>query len=128
MTRADLQWTQFRRLLLGTVLESLLDQGARVEFSSIAIDFSDQSRFHVPRFNNYMRFVGTLTADLAAPLSPAAPAALERALMDSWHELLKSIELPVGDSLTNEDSSVQVVVVLKGAAWSLTVSFDLEAD
>ena len=126
MSRAELQWIQFRRLLLGTVIEALLAEGAALEFASIAIAFDPKrSRFDVPRFNNYMRFAGQLTADLVQPLEAAASARVERGLLRAWDELLRSIELPVGDKLTNEKSEVRVTCA---AGTALTVAFDLEAD
>lgn len=126
MSRAALQWTQFRRLLLGTVTEALLEAGAALEFASIAIEFDpERSRFEVPRFNNYMRFAGQLTADLSAPMDAATCRRVERQLLAAWGDLLKSIELPVGDKLTNETSEVRVTCP---AGATLTVAFDLEAD
>ena len=69
MSRTTLQWQQFRRLLLGTVVEVLLEQQTRLEFTTVRIAFDEQSAFQVPRFNNYMRFVGALEAELIDPLS-----------------------------------------------------------
>ena len=128
MSRADFQWTQFRRLLLGTVIEELLKVGAQLEFSSIAIAFDDKSKFQVPRFNNYMRFVGSLEGVLLAELDDRARGGVERGLLSSWDDILKSVELPVGDNLTNEKSDVTVTVTGQKGSWRLRVAFDLEAD
>lgn len=127
MSRAEHQWTQFRRLLLGTVLEVLLDQGAALDATTLSIAFDPRSRFQVPRFDNYMRFSGSFQADVLAPLEPAAAGRVERGLVDAWMGILKSIELPVGDKLTNTKAEVRVS--LGGPEGTrLTVAFDLEAD
>ena len=78
MSRAEHQWTQFRRLLLGTVLEVLLEQGAALDATTLSIAFDPRSRFQVPRFDNYMRFSGSFQADVLAPLEPAESPELHR--------------------------------------------------
>ena len=128
MSRTTLQWQQFRRLLLGTVVEVLLEQETRLEFTTVRIAFDEQSAFQVPRFNNYMRFVGALEADLIDPLSEARRRAAEQAMQQCWMDLLKSIELPVGDRLTNEKAEVSISVTDGPGAGRLRVAFDLIAD
>lgn len=117
-------WRQFRRLLLGAVVESLLGHHIAVEFGSITIRFEDTSAFRVPRLDNYMRFAGTVTARLAGAPPPGAVGALEGALRGLWPELLGVVELPVGDRLT----SSHMHLVVTEAEGLLTVRFDLEAD
>ncbi len=123
MTETPL-WRQFRRLLLGAVVESLLDVGIAVDFPTLRIEFADESVFRVPRLDNYMRFVGTVTAHVTAPIPPATLQGLQERLGQLWVELLTSIELPIGDSLTNDHARVNVNV----ADGTLTVRFDFAAD
>lgn len=128
MSRATLQWQQFRRLLLGTVVEVLLEQQTRLEFTTVRIAFDEQSVFQVPRFNNYMRFAGALEAELIDPLSEMRRRDAEQAMKQCWIDLLKSIELPVGDRLTSEKSEVSISVTDGSGAGRLRVAFDLVAD
>lgn len=117
-------WRQFRRLLLGAVVELLLDAGIVVEFASLRIDFEDDSVFRVPRLDNYMRFVGTVTGRCPVPPDAAAQAQLRARMTALWHELLSVVELPIGDKLTNDRAHVDVRV----DGDVLTVRFDLAAD
>ncbi|MCP4806123.1 MAG: hypothetical protein GY913_06845 [Proteobacteria bacterium] len=117
-------WDFFRRLLLGTVVEVLLENGVAVDFSSISIDFHDTSAFKVPRFDNYMRFHGQLTATIAGEMNDGTRRKVEQGLRTTWPELLKVVDIPVGDRLTQEKNQVRVDVV----GQRLTVHFDLEAD
>lgn len=117
-------WDFFRRLLLGTVVEVLLEHGVTVDFASIAIDFHDTSAFKVPRLDNYMRFHGHLTATVTGELPDASRRAVERSLRATWPELLKVVDIPIGDRLTEERNQVRVELIGR----RLTVHFDLEAD
>lgn len=123
MTETPL-WRQFRRLLLGSVVEGLLDAGVAVDFASIHIRFDDASVFRVPRLDNYMRFVGVLTATVREPPSPAALDRLRVSLRALWPELLSVLDLPIGDALTAERAQIDVAL----AGDALTVRFDLSAD
>lgn len=117
-------WAQFRRLLLGTVIEALLEVGAAVDFPSIRIEFDDDSVFRVPRLNNYMRFEGALSARLSAPFPAAKADALRVVLKKAWPEILSVVDIPIGDRLTNERNHIAVSV----DGDQLRVAFDLEAD
>jgi len=117
-------WAQFRRLLLGTVIESMLETGVSVDFSTIRISFSDESQFRVPRLNNYMRFHGELNATLAAPLGDQQHSDLHGSLLRAWPEILSVIDLPIGDRLTNDRNRVTV----NATETELHIAFDLEAD
>ena len=128
MYKRQLQWQQFRRLLLGTVTEALIAARVELDFPSVRIDFDPRSRFEVPRFNNYMRFSGAFEAELSAPLPADARAHIEGALRRSWLDLLQSIDLPVGDRLTNEKADLAVTVEPGDGAGRLRVAFDLIAD
>ena len=121
---SDPRWIQFRRLLLGTVIEALLKAEIAVDFPSIEIAFDAESDFRVPRFDNYMRFKGRLKANVTAAPSSAAQASLVRNLKEAWPSLLDALDLPVGDKLTSDRNEIEVAV--EGQA--LTVRFDLEAD
>ena len=117
-------WNFFRRLLLGTVVETLLEHGVAVDFSTIAIDFHDTSAFKVPRLDNYMRFHGQLSARVVGPLDEAARRGIEASLRRTWPELLKVVDIPIGDRLEDERNQVRVVMLDD----RMTVHFDLEAD
>jgi len=117
-------WRQFRRLLLGGVVEGLLACEVAVEFPSIRITFGEGSEFHVPRLDNHMRFVGSVTARTTGAVTASTLRQLEQALGAAWLDLLASIELPVGDSLTSTGARVTVTV----ADGVLDVRFDLAAD
>jgi len=121
---SDPKWIQFRRLLLGTVIEALLKAGIAVDFPSIEIAFDPESEFRVPRFDNYMRFKGWLKANVTAAPSTASQANLVRILKEAWPSLLDALDLPVGDKLTSDRNEIEVVV----DGQALTVRFDLEAD
>lgn len=117
-------WRQFRRLLLGSVVECLLGAGIAVDFASIGIRFDDTSVFHVPRLDNFMRFAGVLTANVpAAPPAPAL-ASLRAALTTLWPDLLAVLDLPIGDTLAADRTAIDVTF----AEGVLTVRFDLSAD
>ena len=117
-------WTQFRRLLLGTVVEVFQEHGIQTDVATLELAFHDQSEFKVPRLNNYMRFKGHVNAPLDAPVAPSAQAALRRELLRVWPELLRVVKIPVGDRLESERNEVKVSVV----SDTLRVEFDLIAD
>ena len=118
-------WEQFRRLIFGTVLELLLEEQVPVDFTSVRIQFDeDKSKFEVPRFNNYMRFFGTLEAQLTLPQGPEVAPRVRARLLTAWPDLLKVVKLPIGDSLDLTKNVIGVEIV--GSA--LRISFDLEAD
>lgn len=119
-----LVWNQFRRLLLGTVVELLLEEGLPLDFRSIRIDFHRESEFRVPRLDNYMRFKGEVEGRLVEPLPSGQPARLLGRLRAVWPELLAVVDLPVGDRLTEEKNQVEVRV--EGDRF--TLRFDLVAD
>ena len=101
-------WDFFRRLLLGTVVEVLLEHGVQLDFSSLSIDFHDTSAFKVPRLDNYMRFHGQLTATVVGDVSDGTRRAVEASLRRTWPELLKVVDIPIGDRLTQERNQVRV--------------------
>lgn len=127
----EVLWSQFRRLLLGTVVEGLLAEGVAVSFGSIAVAFDEDSAFRVPRFDNsgqagtaHKRFRGRLTATLETPIDPVQLGALQARLRTIWPELLAVVDLPIGDKLTSSRHELLV----DATAEQLVVRFDLEAD
>lgn len=122
MPSSDLLWSQFRRLLLGTVAEAMLEEHVPVDFRSIRIHFDDASAFRVPRLDNYMRFKGWLEAELVAPFDRVGE--LARRLDRAWPELCAVLDLPVGDDLSPTQSHMRVRV----EGPRLQIAFDLEAD
>jgi hypothetical protein len=122
---ADRAWDQFRRLILGTVLELLLEERVPVDFTSIEVRFDEAlSSFHVPRLNNYMRFVGGLEGRLSAPTAPELGARVRTRLLDAWPELLACVKIPIGDRLDLTRNDIQVSIV----GERIVIRFDLEAD
>lgn len=122
---ADATWDQFRRLLLGTVLELLLEERVPVDFGSLQVRFDEQrSAFQVPRLNNYMRFVGGLSGRLSAPVGAELGPRLRARLLRAWPDLLACVKIPIGDRLDLTKNDIQVSV--SGDRFEL--SFDLEAD
>ncbi len=117
-------WDQFRRLLLGTVVEVLLEHDVEVDFKSIEITFDRESKFNVPRLNNYMRFKGSLRARAMNEVPPHTQRALSNSMRSTWPALLKVVDIPIGDRLTPERTHVQVGITES----ILVVAFDLEAD
>jgi hypothetical protein len=122
---SDPRWVQFRRLLLGTVIESLLASKVAVDFPTIRISFDSESDFRVPRLDNYMRFKGKLEARLTAPPAPGTEATLARSLQQAWLSLLGALDLPIGDKLTSDRDDVTVRFE---AGDTMVLQFDLEAD
>ncbi len=117
-------WPLFRRLLLGTVIEALLEEQVQLDFRTLHILFSDTSVFHVPRLDNYMRFQGNVTATLSGSLDAARISRLEHRLRQAWPELVAALDMPIGDRLTNDRNEVRVGV----QGDQLRVDFDLAAD
>lgn len=123
-TRQEPIWVWFRRLFLGTVIEAFLETGISVRFSSLTIRFGDDSRFQVPRIDNYMRFTGTVEAVLSVDVDADAVDRLEETLREAWPSLVAVIDIPVGDRLTSERNDIRVTV--EGAC--IRVHYDLVAD
>ena len=119
------KWTQFRRLLLGVVVECLAEAEVDVVLRSIRIEFDRESEFRVPRFDNYMRFAGTMRAELSGPLDGAKAELLAGKLREAWHELVATLDMPIGDRLTPERSEIALE---RPSEKELVVRFDLEAD
>ena len=117
-------WNHFRRLLLGTIVEVFQEEGVRADASRIQMTFDRESVFRVPRINNYMRFKGSVVAQLDAPLDAAALRSLRRKLLGVWPDLLSVVKIPIGDRLDLERNEIQAS--MRGE--ELLIVFDLEAD
>jgi len=117
-------WTQFRRLLLGTMVEIFQGQGISTDVAELELDFHEGSEFKVPRLDNYMRFKGHVRAPLSAPLSDGTIATLERDLRQVWPDLLRVVKIPIGDRLENVKNRVRV----QATPEELRIEFDLVAD
>ncbi len=115
-------WTQFRRLFTGTVVELLQERG--FETRKLRVDFSADSRFQVPRLDNYMRFVGVASSELERVPTASELAQLRRDLETAWPGLVACLDIPLGDRLTVD--RVRVEAVLEGQ--TLKIRFDLVAD
>lgn len=120
----DALWTQFRRLLLGTVIELLRDADIDVDLRTLDLEFDRSSRFQVPRLNNYMRFVGRVEGVADAPLDDDAVQRLQDRLDRLWPDLCGVVVLPIGDNLTPTRNDIGLTV--DGGFFAL--DFDLEAD
>ena len=125
----DSMWIQFRRLLLGTVVEILLEEGVQLEFPSLRIAFDGDSEFRVPRLDNYMRFTGSVKAVVLGGLDANSQARVDARLRAVWPEIVKLLEIPVGDRLTEERNQVKLTRTAgpDGKSW-LEIGFDLVAD
>lgn len=124
MSRNDPMWNQFRRLLLGTVVEVLLEERVAIDFRSLRIDFHSDSEFRVPRLDNYMRFKGELVGTLTEPAPRGADLRLRQAMEGAWPQLLSVVDIPIGDRLTPDRNHVRVQI----EETILRVHFDLVAD
>lgn len=117
-------WAQFRRLLLGSVIELLLEERVALDFQTVRIVFDEKSEFKVPRLDNYMRFSGSLTARLLSPLDETRRASIANRMRKAWPELLTVLDIPVGDRLAETRNDVRVEVRNE----IMEIRFDLEAD
>lgn len=122
-------WNVFRRVVLGTVVEVLVEEAVAVDLPSVEIAFDRESEFRVPRLDNYMRFKGHFRAALNAPVDAARLDRVRAHLVRVWPELLATIELPVGDKLTVEHGHVHAEAETReDGRPGLRVRFDLAAD
>jgi hypothetical protein len=122
----DRQWIQFRRLLLGTVVECLAEAGLAADLATARIEFDRESEFRVPRLDNWMRFKGLFTA--RTPTRPGAREleALRASLVAQWPVLVSTLDvIPLGDRLTPTRNEL---IVTTGPDGALRIAFDLEAD
>lgn len=117
-------WRQFRRLLLGAVVESLLPHGVDIDLRTLDLRFEDDSVFKVPRLDNYMRFVGAARGQLRAPVAEDVRLRLLADLRRVWPEIVSVLDIPIGDGLTVDRHHVTVTTA---GDW-LEIRFDLSAD
>lgn len=117
-------FAQFRRLLLGVVVELLHDGGVDVEVSGLVAEFAPESGFRMLWFDNWMRFRGTVRAPLRTPLDELGRAALQARFEAVWPEIVAAVStIPLADRLQITRQQVEVT-----ADDDLWIRFDLEAD
>lgn len=117
-------WPQFKRLLLGAVVESLVAEGVDVDVPSLTIRFDEDSAFRVPRLDNFMRFSGTVAGRLRGDADPALASRMQRRLATIWRDLVSAVDIPIGDGL----SVVREEVRVDQQGGTITIRFDLSAD
>jgi hypothetical protein len=127
-----LAFAQFRRLLLGVVVEILHDLRGAVDadVSGMVAAFEPESGFRFLWFDNWMRFRGSVRVPLRAAPAPQAAAALQARFDAVWPEIVGALRgLPLADKLEITRQEVHVRVGDEGPAGSsLEIAFDLEAD
>lgn len=115
---------QFRRLLVGVVVEVLGASGLPVDLGRLEVGFEPDSGFRFRWVDNWMRFHGWARAPLVGEVDPAGVARVHAEFEGVWPEIVGALhELPLADRL---DVTRQVVSVTAGDA--LEIRFDLEAD
>ena len=123
----DPLFTQFRRLFLGTMLEMLVETGLGARYETLQVTFDERSVFKVPRWDNYMLFVGEATVELTAEPDDRTLARLRAELRRAWPDLVGCIKIPVGDKLTPDRNELEVTLQ-PGDPPRLRIEFDLMAD
>lgn len=124
MIHHDGLWRLFRRLLLGCVVEALLEAEVDVDIRSLELHFTPESVFHVPRLDNYMKFIGHVRGTLRGDLDDVRRERLMHALRAIWPEIVTALDIPVGDRLEVTRHEIEVVV----REGQMTIRFDLGAD
>ncbi len=117
-------FVQFRRLLLGTMLEILRDSALDIDLQGLTLGFEPESGFRFLWVDNWMRFKGFVHVPLRKPASEAEVEAVRVRMHAIWPEVLATVgTLPLADHL---DSTRHELTVTAGEA--LDIRFDLEAD
>jgi hypothetical protein len=117
-------FVQFRRLLLGTMIEVLRDSSLDLDLSGLEVGFDPESGFRFLWVDNWLRFKGFVRVPLRKPATDEAIALVTQRVQGIWPEVLGTIgTLPLADRL---ESTRHDVVVTAGEA--LEIRFDLEAD
>lgn len=115
---------QFRRLLLGTVVELLRDEGVHADLAALRATFAPETGFRFRWVDNWMRFRGTVTVPLAAPLADGGVERLRARAAEVWPSILQAVgTLPLADPLSSVRQQVDV-----SATDVLVLEFDFEAD
>lgn len=125
MTRDPRLFAQFRRLLLGIVVEILRDARVDAELAGLEAAFEPESAFRFTWVDNWMRFRGGVTVSLRAPVDDATRAELQSRFEAVWTEIVDATHaLPLADRLTVTRREVEVTA----ERGRLSLRFDLEAD
>lgn len=118
----DELWVQFRRFLLGTVVEVFAAHDLHLDVAGLQLDFDRQaSRFHYPALNSELCFIGSVHAPLLQHVQDTE--ALERAAKGIWPEIVRLVRLPVFGAMKVERNQVEVEEI----GGSIVIRFDLEA-
>ena len=116
-------WVHFRRLLLGTVIEVLSEEGVQVDLPTLDLAFDDEvSEFRFPAIDNYMRFTGYSRVGVLAPFDDVQRLATR--LRGVWPDIVASVHFPLINRLKVTKNSVTVRV----SDGVLRIEFDLIAD
>ena len=117
-------FVQFRRMLLGTMLEILRDSKLDIDLSGLTLGFEPESGFRFLWVDNWLRFKGFVRVPLRKPASDVEVEDLRVRMLAIWPEVLATIgTLPLADRLECTKHEVTVT-----AGEALDVRFDLEAD
>lgn len=120
----DALFVQFRRLLLGTMVEILRDSKLDIDLAGLTLGFDPESGFRFLWVDNWMRFKGFVRVPLRSPASDAEVEEVRSRFLAVWPEVLATIgTLPLADRLTSTRFEVTVA-----AGEVLDIQFDLEAD
>ena len=118
-------FAQFRRLLVGIVVELLQSQHIHADISGLQATFAPESGLRFLWFDNWMRFRGQIDIPLHPSATPPDQADLSRAFHAVWPEIIAALtSLPLADRLEIARNEVLVQI----SAETITIQFDLEAD
>lgn len=117
-------FAQFRRLLVGVVVEILHDERIDIDLTGLETGFEPESGFRFLWFDNWMRFRGWVRAPLRAEPDAGTLGRLQQRFEAVWPEIVGALgAMPLADRLDITRQEVSV-----SAAGALEIRFDLEAD
>lgn len=120
----DAAFVQFRRLLLGVVVEVVIETGIAADLSGVTLAFEPESGFRFLWVDNWMRFRGWVRVPMHGPADPAMVHAVEERFAAVWPQIVGAFAaMPLVDRLA---ITRQGVIVTVGEV--LEIRFDLEAD
>lgn len=116
---------QFRRLLVGTVVDVLREEQVHADLAGLAYAFGPETGFRFRWVDNWMRFRGEVRVPLTAPVSAGDADRLRARFARVWPEILAGVgTLPLADPLQSTRDEVRV----SADPAELVVAFDFEAD
>lgn len=120
----DAAFHQFRRLLLGIVVEVVIETGIPADLSRVTLGFDGESGFRFLWIDNWMRFRGWVRMPMTGTATPEQTKAVQERFAAVWPEMLAAFAaLPLVDRLSSTRDEVTVTV-----GEALEIRFDLEAD